>query len=103
MLLIALVVRFLVPYVLGPLYRFVDPVSPLMVGRWATGARVERIWTPIDRIAPVLPLAVIVAEDARFCTHHGVDFTELREMAADMDDLGDIVGVRGGSTLTQQL
>ena len=62
------------PYLIAPFYRFVDPVSTLMLWRWATGARVERAWTPLSRIAPALPLAVIVAEDGRFCRHHGVDF-----------------------------
>src|SRR6267142_3280245 len=85
--LIALAVVLTLPYVLAPLYRFVDPVSTLMAWRWASGARVERTWTPIDRIAPALPLAVIVAEDARFCSHHGIDFTRLREMVDDIEDI----------------
>src|SRR5262249_58717900 len=50
------------PYLIAPFYRFFNPVSTLMLWRWATGARVERTWTPIDRIAPALPHAVIVAE-----------------------------------------
>ena len=99
---IALAVVLALPYVLAPLYRFVDPVSTLMAWRWASGARVERTWTPIDRIAPALPLAVIVAEDARFCSHHGVDFTRLREMVDDIEDIEDIADARGGSTITQQ-
>ena len=55
---------------------------------------------PLARIAPVLPLAVIVAEDGRFCAHHGVDLAELRDAIEDADDLAD---VRGGSTITQQI
>jgi monofunctional glycosyltransferase len=90
----------LLPYLVTPLYLFVRPASTLMLWRWTTGARVERIWTPIDRISPELPLAVIVAEDARFCSHIGVDFHELREAIEEADDLSD---ARGGSTLTQQL
>jgi len=39
---------------------------------------------------------IIIAEDSRFKTHHGIDFVELREaMAAG--------GHRGASTITQQL
>ena len=49
---------------------------------------------------PALPLAVIVAEDGRFCSHHGVDFAEIRDAIDDADDLDD---VRGGSTITQQV
>jgi len=45
------------PYVIAPFYRFVDPVSTLMLWRWATGARVEHAWLPLDRISPALPHA----------------------------------------------
>ena len=98
--LIAVAVLVLLPYAIAPLYRVLDPVSTLMAWRWLRGARVERIWMPIRRISPALPLAVIVAEDGRFCTHHGIDTTELREVLEDVDDLGD---ARGGSTVTQQV
>ena len=100
--LLAIVILIALPYLIAPFYRFVDPVSTLMLWRWATGARVERTWVPIDRIAPVLPHAVIVAEDAHFCRHHGIDFGELREVIGGIDDLSDLAEVRGGSTITQQ-
>jgi monofunctional biosynthetic peptidoglycan transglycosylase len=41
----------------------------------------------------------MVAEDARFCTHRGVDFSELRNAIEDADDLSEM---RGGSTIAQQ-
>jgi monofunctional biosynthetic peptidoglycan transglycosylase len=91
-----------IPYVLAPFYRFVDPVSTLMLWRWARGARVESSWAPLDRIAPVLPLAVIMAEDGQFCRHHGVDFSSLREVIGGIDELDDLAEARGGSTITQQ-
>src|SRR5216683_1787864 len=65
-LLIALVIILLLPYLLVPLYRVVDPVSTLMLWRWAHGARVERSFVPIDRMAPALPITVIASEDGRF-------------------------------------
>jgi monofunctional biosynthetic peptidoglycan transglycosylase len=37
---IAGVVLLLLPYLIAPLYRWIDPVSTLMVWRWTTGARV---------------------------------------------------------------
>src|SRR5512140_2779677 len=43
--LVVLVVILALPYLIAPFYRFVDPVSTLMLWRWATGARVERTWT----------------------------------------------------------
>ena len=89
----------LLPYVLVPLYRFVNPASTLMLWRWATGQRVERIFVPLPLIAPSLPLTVIVAEDGRYCSHHGVDFQELRGILEDADDFDQL---RGGSTITQQ-
>ena len=47
-----------------------------------------------------LPLTVIVAEDARFCIHHGIDLGELREAIEEADDISEM---RGGSTITQQI
>jgi monofunctional biosynthetic peptidoglycan transglycosylase len=89
----------LLPLLLTPLYRFVPPVSTPMLTRWASGAPVERVWVPIAAMAPALPLAVIVAEDARFCSHRGIDWRELREAIAQADDLSE---ARGASTITQQ-
>ena len=89
----------LLPYGIAPLYRVIDPVSTLMLWRRATGARVERTWTPLTVVAPTLPRAVIAAEDGRFCVHRGVDLGELRAAIEDADDLSDM---RGGSTIAQQ-
>ena len=71
-----------------------------MLWRHITGQRVERRYQPISRISPALSLAVIIAEDGRFCRHHGVDLVELRDAIAEADDLEDM---RGGSTITQQV
>jgi monofunctional biosynthetic peptidoglycan transglycosylase len=96
---IAAVVLVLMPYVIAPFYRFIDPVSTPMVWRWATGARVERIVVPINRISPALPLAVIVAEDGSFCRNRGIDLGAMREALQQSDEIGE---ARGASTLTQQ-
>jgi monofunctional glycosyltransferase len=97
---IAVFVVLLIPYLIAPLYRFVDPVSMPMLWRYITGARVERIFVPIDHIAPALPLAVIVAEDGSFCHNHGIDLGAMREALEQSDD--DVGISRGGSTITQQ-
>jgi monofunctional biosynthetic peptidoglycan transglycosylase len=89
----------LLPYALVPFYRFINPVSTLMVWRWASGQRVERTFVPLAQISPALPLAVIMAEDGRYCSHRGIDFQELRGIVQDAEDLEDL---RGGSTITQQ-
>jgi monofunctional glycosyltransferase len=91
----------ILPYLLTPLYRIVDPVSTLMLWRWVTHAPVERAVTPIDFLASPLPRTVIAAEDARFCSHHGIDFDELRGvLKAEADGVGR---PRGASSITQQL
>ena len=51
--LVVIVLILLLPYLLVPLYRVVNPVSTLMLWRWAHGARVERTFVPIERMAPV--------------------------------------------------
>ena len=96
---VIVVVLLALPYLIAPLYRFVQPVSTPMLWRWATGKRVERIFVPIGRIAPALPIAVIVAEDGTFCRNRGIDLGAMREAMEEADDLG---GARGGSTITQQ-
>ena len=98
LIIVALVV-LLIPYVLAPLYRFVNPVSTPMLWRWVTGKRVERIVVPLNRIAPPLRLAVIVAEDGSFCRNRGIDLGAIREAMQQSDDLGE---ARGASTITQQ-
>ena len=94
------IVLVAVPYIIAPFYRFVDPVSTPMLWRWATGARVERVWLPLDRISPALPLAVIGAEDGTFCHNRGIDLGAMREALEQYDDTGR---ERGASTITQQV
>jgi monofunctional biosynthetic peptidoglycan transglycosylase len=97
---IAMLILFFLPYLITPLYAVIDPVSTAMLWRRLSGARVEQHYVPISRISPALPLTVIIAEDGRFCSHHGVDFAEIREALAESDDMDE---VRGGSTITQQV
>ena len=95
-----IVALLLVPYVLAPFYRFGHPISALMLERRLTGARVERIWIPLDAVPLPVTEAVVAAEDAHFCTHHGIDWGELRAALADAEEGGRL---RGGSTITQQV
>lgn len=95
---IAAAMLVLLPYAIAPLYRFIDPVSTPMLWRYATGARVERIAVALDRVAPALKLAVIVAEDGSFCHNHGIDLGAIRE-ALQHTEHGE---ARGASTITQQ-
>jgi monofunctional glycosyltransferase len=99
LLLIVLAV-LLLPYVLAPFYRVGHPVSTLMAWRWLTGAPVSRQWIDFGAISPALPRSVVASEDAKFCSHHGIDWDALREVIDDAED-GEVA--RGGSTITQQV
>jgi monofunctional biosynthetic peptidoglycan transglycosylase len=90
----------LLPYLLAPFYRLGHPVSTLMAWRYLTGAPVSRQWIDFGTIAPALPRSVVASEDAKFCSHHGIDWGALREA---IDDAGDGEPARGGSTITQQV
>ena len=96
---IILLTLLVLPYLIAPFYRFIQPVSTPMLWRWATGSRVERIAVPLSRIAPALPLAVIVAEDGSFCRNRGIDLGAMREA---FEQASDIEEARGASTITQQ-
>jgi monofunctional biosynthetic peptidoglycan transglycosylase len=63
--------------------------------------RKHQKWTPISRISPHLIDAVLLAEDAGFYHHNGVDYHELWESMKI--NWKDKKMRRGGSTITQQL
>src|SRR5579871_5328144 len=96
---VVVIVLVALPYLIAPLYRFVNPVSTLMLWRWATGQRVERTWVPLQNISPALALAVIGAEDGTFCHNRGIDLGAMREV---IEQSGDLDVSRGASTITQQ-
>jgi monofunctional biosynthetic peptidoglycan transglycosylase len=99
LLLIVLAV-LLLPYLLAPFYRAGHPVSTLMAWRWLKGAPVSRQWIDFGAISPALPRSVVASEDARFCSHRGIDWDALRDVIDDAED-GEVA--RGGSTITQQV
>ena len=86
------------PLALTLLYTAVTPVSTLMAWRTITGQRVDRQAVRLAEVAPVAPATLIASEDARFCSHRGVDW---RELAAVMDD--EDGPARGASTLAMQV
>jgi monofunctional biosynthetic peptidoglycan transglycosylase len=61
----------------------------------------NRYWTPLDGFPAEMKWSVIVAEDAGFYEHEGIDVTALRE--ALKYNLEKKRLARGASTLTQQL
>jgi monofunctional biosynthetic peptidoglycan transglycosylase len=98
--LLAVLGLILLPYVLTPLYAVLEPVSTVMIWRRIVGEPVVRTYVPLPRISPNLQLAVIIAEDGRFCEHWGVDFQGIQ---AALDSADNIEDARGGSTITQQV
>lgn len=90
----------LLPYVLTPIYSAGHPISTLMIGRFLSGEPVTRKWLDIDVIAPALPRSIVAAEDAKFCSHRGIDWDSVQDIIEDAQD-GEFT--RGGSTITQQV
>jgi monofunctional glycosyltransferase len=67
------------------------------------GREVRRVqqWIPYARISPHLRRAVLVAEDAGFWGHEGIDLVEIRKSLETDWETGSFT--RGASTITQQL
>jgi monofunctional biosynthetic peptidoglycan transglycosylase len=100
-LLVALMVVALAPYVIAPFYRTGHPVSTLMAWRSLRGAPMHREWIDLAAMSPSLLRSVVAAEDAHFCKHHGIDWGALREAIDDAKEDG--TPFRGASTITQQV
>lgn len=95
---IALAVILALPYAILPLYgSFNPPVSTVMVWKLFSGVPMTRRWAGLDSISPHLVRAVLVSEDARFCSHDGIDWVEVRNALDEADG-----GLRGASTITMQ-
>jgi len=81
------------------------PISALMVQRqveaWMDGKRyvAQHRWTPLDRIAPAMGVAVIAAEDQNFEEHFGFDWQAIEKAIAHNERSRK---KRGASTVSQQ-
>ncbi len=75
------------------------PITALMVKRLMQGRGLDHRWKPLYEISPNLVRAVVAAEDARFCEHHGFDFAAMQKAFAN-NQRGR--RLRGGSTISQQ-
>lgn len=82
------------------------PASAMMVKRWvdarSTGREFELRydWVSHEKIARSLRAAVVASEDQRFYDHDGFDWKELRNA---VDEWRDGSGLRGASTISQQV
>ncbi len=78
-------------------YKFINP--PVTATMLLNRDGIRQTWRPLERIDPVVPQAVIAAEDARFCAHRGFDTDAIA--AAFVRNLSG-GRIRGGSTISQQ-
>ena len=90
----------LLPYLITPFYKIGHPVSALMAWRWVTGSPVDRQWRDLAVMSQALPRSVVASEDAKFCSHRGIDWNSLQDAIDGAQD-GEPSG--GGSTITQQV
>ena len=94
------VVVICAPLVLLPAYSAIDPpITTVMIAKRIAGASINKAWRPIEAISPHLVRAVIVAEDARFCAHSGIDWRQVEEVLSDSENGSQL---RGASTITMQ-
>jgi monofunctional biosynthetic peptidoglycan transglycosylase len=91
----------------APLARAAPRTTALVEQRRVEAQRAGRafrpvmVWTPLERIAPRLVEAVLLAEDASFYAHAGFDAHEIRAALEARLERGR--ALRGASTLSQQL
>jgi monofunctional glycosyltransferase len=89
------------PVLMIALYAIIPPpITPLMALRWMDGAEIRKTWTPLDRVAPAVPRAVIASEDNLFCEHSGFDWRAIGDAA---DDYATGKRMRGASTISMQV
>jgi monofunctional biosynthetic peptidoglycan transglycosylase len=88
--------------------RWLDPPTSafMLARRWdaarADDARFELDyrWVDAESISPLLPLALVAAEDQKFPQHRGFDVEAIRD-ALEEREAGE--GARGASTISQQV
>ena len=91
---VGVVAAFLLLVILGI---FINPrLTPYLIAEgWRQGG-VDRVWVPIEDMAPEMARSVVASEDANFCEHWGFDMKAIR--AAMNEGAG-----RGASTISQQV
>jgi monofunctional biosynthetic peptidoglycan transglycosylase len=98
---IALLAWLLVTTGLVVLFRYVNPpFSAVMLWEPGSFGDIEYVWVDRGEIAAAAARAVMASEDQRFIEHHGIDFVSLDRA---LDDYRGGDGLRGASTITQQV
>lgn len=82
-------------------FRFANPpFSSLMIVNALSGRTIKQRWVALEDISPHLVRAIVTFEDARFCSHWGVDWNEVEDAIERAGKRGG--GVRGASTIPMQ-
>ena len=101
LILIVIAVLVIVPPVSVVVYRFVPPpITILMITRLIQGHGLDYQWRSLGDMSPALPRAAVASEDARFCSHHGFDFSAMEKAMKNNERRPG--RIRGGSTISQQ-
>jgi monofunctional biosynthetic peptidoglycan transglycosylase len=74
------------------------PTVNMLINK-VSGTEIDYRPVPLSKISEHLVLAVIAAEDTKFCSHHGIDFEAIEDALAEAEEGGRM---RGASTLSQQ-
>ena len=74
-----------------------SPVSTLMLAQRLTGKPVIQEPVSLASVSPRLVAAVLMSEDAQFCSHNGVDWDALHEVMSNPEGPS-----RGASTIPMQ-
>ena len=89
-------VVFLLAVFVVVLFAFVNPPTNAYIfseSRRLGG--VKQVWTPLEKIAPVMARSAVAAEDSNFCEHWGFDMAAIRAAIEQGSS-------RGASTISQQ-
>jgi monofunctional biosynthetic peptidoglycan transglycosylase len=82
-------------------FRWIDPrLTMVMLLEPGPVSALKHTWVDRSRIASSAARAVMASEDQRFIEHHGIDFVSLDQA---LDEYRDGEGLRGASTITQQV
>ncbi|MFH0725050.1 MAG: monofunctional biosynthetic peptidoglycan transglycosylase [Pseudomonadota bacterium] len=79
------------------------PTSAFMIRDWFSigkDARIQYVWIDMEKVAPVMRMAVVAAEDQKFPFHSGFDFKSISDAVRERMENQRI---RGASTITQQV
>lgn len=106
LLIVSFIGAALLYYLLPPVWQLKE--GPIEVTRWPKSGQQtfmigpdQQRWTPFQLLSRHLVNAVVVSEDARFYSHQGIDWIEIRKSL--ILNIAEQRYARGASTITQQL